>query len=98
MVLSINKEKLGVDKVIRNSLDYCDLYIIQKGDKVFLLYLFEREKYYYFKIMPEIIGKWEDCENVLYTAIGLFGFVNKQDELEQKIREKIEALIKNVNT
>ncbi|ACP49660.1 conserved hypothetical protein [Sulfolobus islandicus Y.N.15.51] len=98
MVLSINKEKLGVDKVIRNSLDYCDLYIIQKGDKVFLLYLFEREKYYYFKIMPEIIGKWEDCENVLYTAIGLFGFVNKQDELEQKIREKMEALIKNVNT
>jgi hypothetical protein len=96
--LSINKEKLGVDKVIRNSLDYCDLYIIQKGDKVFLLYLFEREKYYYFKIMPEIIGKWEDCENVLYTAIGLFGFVNKQDELEQKIREKMEALIKNVNT
>ena len=96
--MSINKEKLGVDKVIRNSLDYCDLYIIQKGDKVFLLYLFEREKYYYFKIMPEIIGKWEDCENVLYTAIGLFGFVNKQDELEQKIREKIEALIKNVNT
>ncbi|PVU78510.1 hypothetical protein DDW12_02585 [Sulfolobus islandicus] len=98
MVSSINKEKLGVDKVIRNSLDYCDLYIIQKGDKVFLLYLFEREKYYYFKIMPEIIGKWEDCENVLYTAIGLFGFVNKQDELEQKIREKMEALIKNVNT
>jgi len=96
--LSINKEKLGVDKVIRNSLDYCDLYIIQKGDKVFLLYLFEREKYYYFKIMPEIIGKWEDCENVLYTAIGLFGFVNKQDELEQKIREKMEALIKNANT
>lgn len=48
--------------------------------------------------MPEIIGKWEDCENVLYTAIGLFGFVNKQDELEQKIREKMEALIKNVNT
>ncbi|ACP34339.1 conserved hypothetical protein [Sulfolobus islandicus Y.G.57.14] len=96
--MSINKEKLGVDKVIRNSLDYCDLYIIQKGDKVFLLYLFEREKYYYFKIMPEIIGKWEDCENVLYTAIGLFGFVNKQDELEQKIREKMEALIKNVNT
>lgn len=65
---------------------------------MFLLYLFEREKYYYFKIMPEIIGKWEDCENVLYTAIGLFGFVNKQDELEQKIREKMEALIKNVNT
>ncbi|ADX81529.1 hypothetical protein [Saccharolobus islandicus] len=96
--MSINKEKLGVDKVIRNSLDYCDLYIIQKGDKVFLLYLFEREKYYYFKIMPEIIGKWEDCENVLYTAFGLFGFVNKQDELEQKIREKMEALIKNVNT
>ncbi|QXJ28282.1 Uncharacterized protein J5U23_01151 [Saccharolobus shibatae B12] len=94
----INKEKLGVDKIIKNSLDHCDLYIIQKNDKVFLLYLFEREKYYYFKIMPEIIGKWEDCENVLYTAFGLFGFANKQDELEQKIREKMEALIKHVNT
>ncbi|QXJ31611.1 Uncharacterized protein J5U22_01177 [Saccharolobus shibatae] len=87
-----------MDKIIKNSLDHCDLYIIQKGDKVFLLYLFEREKYYYFKIMPEIVGKWEDCENVLYTAFGLFGFVNKQDELEQKIREKMEALIKHVNT
>jgi len=40
------------------------------------------------KIMPEIIGKWEDCENVLYTAIGLFGFVNKQDELEQKLEKR----------
>ncbi|QGA53504.1 hypothetical protein GFS03_02315 [Sulfolobus sp. E5-1-F] len=95
--MSINKEKLGVDKVIKNSLDYCDLYILQKGDKVFLLYLFDRQKYYYFKIMPEIIGKWENCENIFYTAFGLFGFVNKLEELEQKIKEKMEVLIRNVN-
>ncbi|AAK42507.1 hypothetical protein SULI_00815 [Saccharolobus solfataricus] len=96
--MSINKEKLGADKVIKNSLDYCDLYIIQKGDKVFLLYLFERRGYYYFKIMPEIVGKWEDCENVVYTAFGLFGFVSNQEELEQKIKEKIEVLMRNVST
>ncbi|WWQ61389.1 hypothetical protein V6M85_04735 [Sulfolobus tengchongensis] len=91
----LDKAKLGVDRLIKNSLDYCDLYIIEKGGKVFLLYLFERSYYYYFKIMPETIGKWEDCDNALYNAFGLFGFVNKNnEELESKIKEKMEALMK----
>ncbi len=42
--------------------------------------------------MPPVIGKWEDCENAIYTGIGLFGFVKKGEDLEVKIKEKIEVL------
>lgn len=88
----LDKSKLDVDKIVKNSLDNCDLYVIQKGDKIFLLYMFDKDDYVYFKIMPEIIGKWEDCDNIYYSAIGLFGFVKKSYNIESKIKEKIEVL------
>ncbi|MEM0091094.1 MAG: hypothetical protein QXY68_01985 [Saccharolobus sp.] len=90
--MSIDKEKLGLDKIIKNSLDSCDLYILQKGDKVLLLYVFDKGDYFYFKIMPATIGKWEDCENALYYSFGLFGFSKKNEYIEDKIKEKIEVL------
>jgi hypothetical protein len=42
--------------------------------------------------MPATIGKWEDCENALYSGFGLFGFSKKNEYIEDKIKEKIEVL------
>jgi hypothetical protein len=84
----IDKEKLGVNKLMHNTLSDCDLYLIEdKEGKTYLLFVFNN----YFKIMPAYPGKW-DCEESLYRPFGLFGFVFEGEDINEKIKKKLEEL------
>ncbi len=83
----IDKEKLGVNKIIHNKLSDCELYIIEDNKGTYLLFFFGN----YFKILPAYPGKW-DCEESLYKPFGLFGFVFEGEDINEKIKKKLEEL------
>jgi len=86
-------ETLGASKVIRNQLDYCELFVIQLGETNgnYLLFLFQG-KLPYFKLTPAFAGKWT-CDNGLYNPEGLFGFIYEDEDIYLKIKNKLERLI-----
>lgn len=87
----IDKEKLKVKKIVQNTLSECTLYIIEDfNDKTYLLFVYDD----YFKILPAYPGKW-DCIEALYRPFGLFGFVYEGEDINEKVKAKLEAL-KNV--
>ncbi len=92
-MIELDKEYLGVKKIIYNKLDECDLYVLE-DDETFLLFFFNG-KVSYFKIMPIFSGRWE-CEEAIYSPIGLYGFILESENINTKIKQKLEELKENV--
>jgi hypothetical protein len=92
----LSKDDLGVDKLLRKSSDECEIYIAEKGGKVFLIGVYSgRYSKYYFKITPAFTGKW-NCERLLYYPFGYFGFSDNESELKIKVSEKVKEFETNV--
>jgi hypothetical protein len=81
------------DKIIYKKLESCELFIGIKDDKEYLIFIFKKENYIYFKIMIPAAIQW-DCSSAIYYPLGLFGFAKTEEELIGKILEKIERLKK----
>ncbi len=93
-MVELKAEELGVKKVVHNSLDDCDLFLLEGEGEEYLLFLF-RGRVTYFKVMPPFPGRW-DCTEAIYSPWGLYGFVFDESQLNAKVREKLEELRKVV--
>ena len=92
----LSKEDIGVDKLLKESKDECEIYVAEKDNKVFIIGVYEgRYSKYYFKISPAYTGRW-DCEELLYFPFGYYGFCDNESELKNKLREKLKELEENV--
>jgi hypothetical protein len=90
-LVELKAEEVGVKKVIHNSLDDCDLFVLKgEGEEEYLLFLY-KGKVTYFKVMPPFPGRW-DCYDALYSPWGLYGFVFNETQLSAKVKEKLEEL------
>lgn len=93
-MIELDKEYLGVKKIIYNKLEECDLYVLENDNETFLLFFFNG-KIPYFKIMPIFSGRWE-CEEAIYNPIGLYGFILDNEDANTKVKQKLEELKQNV--
>jgi len=88
----LDKVKLGAQKIIENDLVNCKLYVVKFNDEEsYLVFIFQGAKSNYFKLTLPFTGKWT-CENALYYPYGLFGFFLNDEDLNFKLKEKIDIL------
>ena len=91
----LTNEMLNANKVIRYKKDNCEIYIVEKDGKSFLVGIYNGEHSTYAKVTITFTGNW-NCENILYVPFGYFVFSKDEKELVDKIKKKIEELSKNV--
>ncbi len=103
-VKEILRERLRANKIKLiepRGLEDCYLLIVEAGDNVFLIGLWNSKRAFYAKITPatSIPAKW-DCRSLKYTPIGLYAFAKDIRELAYRVAEKFPVIInisKNAN-
>lgn len=88
-------ETLNASKVIYYKRDDCDIYVVEKEDKTYLIGVFKGQYSTYAKVTIAFASSWS-CENILYSPFGYFVFSDNEKELLEKIKRKIEELRINV--
>ena len=91
----LTNETLNANKVIRYKKDDCEIYVVEKDGKSFLIGVYSGEHSTYAKVTIAFAGNW-NCENILYAPFGYFVFSTDERELVNKIKRKIDELSRNV--
>ena len=91
----LTNEMLNVSKVIPYKKDECEIYVVEKDGKSFLIGIYNGNNSTYAKVTVTFTGNWS-CENILYVPFGYFVFSSDEKELVEKIKKKIDELSKNV--
>lgn len=85
MLLDVNN--LQFDKVKVEVMDECTMYIGQKGDNIYAIYVYNK-RYLFFKILKNEHIEW-DCVGAMYSPYGLFGFPRDEKQLSSEIMIKL---------
>ena len=91
----LTNETLNADKVILYKKDDCEIYVVEKNGKSFLIGMYNGAHSIYAKVTITFAGNW-NCENILYVPFGYYAFSKDEKELIEKIKKKIEELSRNV--
>jgi len=91
----LTNEMLNANKVIRYKKEDCEIYVVEKDGKSFLIGIYNGEYSTYAKVTITFAGNW-NCETILYNPFGYFVFSTDEKDLIEKIKQKMEELIRNV--
>jgi len=80
----LDKEYLGLDKLVYRKLDSCELYVGERGGEVILVFLYRSRNASFFKVILGHESNW-DCYEVLLQPKGLYGFFRDERELIEKL-------------